>query len=280
MYYAEHAKHCYSRIIGLDASDKSKLLSDLCALAIELNLCPKDTKQLNAAKVLKSWLEKKENSGWLIILEDIDNFAEFIEHLPANGGHIIGTTRRKMAPSENMQILPVDELDVDEAFELVRKRSHRNNLHDEQLYALINRITRHALVLETVSGFLSENPEITIEEFLTQEATFFPEIIRNKNYLSGDVTRRTIATIFQCSIHKIREADKKNKRAHLAEELLHICSCLCPANIPRSALVCWLEINHAEQLQQEPDLLMRLVEQVEQYSLIKYDTCERVIIYS
>lgn len=273
IFYAEHSELAYTKFIRLNGSDEKKLKFDLMHFAKELNLCAKDTPMNVALIFLKKWFEKKENSGWIILVEDINNFSEIESWLPVKGGHIIATTRNKyLVQNNHINILEVDVMNDAEAIKMLQQISRRENENTEQLKLLANKLSNHPLALVMAGGFLLSNPLVTIEDYLNQYEDKFSDLMGNKKLITGNLTNQAIAVTFEVTIRQIYGDDEKKQRIFLAEELLRVLACMDSQNIPVVIIEDWLDCYHEKAISLENNLLTRLLQQLECHSLIKYDS--------
>jgi tetratricopeptide (TPR) repeat protein len=91
--YARHHREEYKAVLSANAGSKDSLESDFGALAATLNLPVRnDSDKKNATIAVKRWLD--EHSGWLLILDNADDF-ELVSDLLRRewAGHILLTTR-------------------------------------------------------------------------------------------------------------------------------------------------------------------------------------------
>lgn len=272
-YYSNHSEYEYTLVIRLDGSGAKAFENNLRELAVHLKIIDKNSKdKAGGLKKLCSWLSQEENAKFLMIIEDVRNIYDIKEHFPRIGHFIITTRNKNLVDNGIMHLLPVDVMSDPQAIRLLQHVSKRTNENDEQFKFLANKLSNHPLALLMAGGFLLSNPEVTVENYLNQYNSKFCDLLRHRALISGNLNNNAVTVTFEISIRQIFGDDQKNRRVSLVEELLQIFACLHRQNIPAVIIENWLANYHANNLSLESNIQIRLIQQLEMHSLIKYDS--------
>ena len=111
--FAYRTRKNYSDIFWFSCDTPSVLLTQYCELAVLLGLRQKaETRQELIRNAVRLWLD--QNSGWLLIFDNLDDFAILNEYLPrVSGGDVIITTRHDVPDSQHLGPLsPIEARDL------------------------------------------------------------------------------------------------------------------------------------------------------------------------
>jgi len=131
---ADYARQNTYRIKG--QMDANKLEASFRTLGESLNLfkgSPEKIKTKECAKIVKDWLE--QHPGWLLIFEDVTDYAAIKEYIPQKNGHVIITSRQHHWPEKNLLLIEVGMMLENEAVKLLQGLS---TLDDQALPELKN----------------------------------------------------------------------------------------------------------------------------------------------
>ena len=120
--YAHRFRDDYSSVFWVRAETRESLLADVVTLATLLNLSEKDEQdQMRSVQAVKLWLEKQTN--WLLILDNVEDFALLADILPSqNKGHIVLTSRAQ-ATGAFAQDIRLKEMEREEGALLLLRRA-------------------------------------------------------------------------------------------------------------------------------------------------------------
>jgi transcriptional regulator with XRE-family HTH domain len=114
----------YQMILWMRAETRPVLVSDIIALAEELHLVKKeDHKQYEAIEAVKRWLH--EQTGWLLVLDNIEELQLLREFLPSKSrGHILLTTRTQ-STGVRIQRIDLEKMEPEEGALFLLRRARR-----------------------------------------------------------------------------------------------------------------------------------------------------------
>ena len=123
--YAYRYAESYQAILWLRGEARDVLFSDVVALAEAFDLIDQEAteKQQSAIEAIKGWLH--ECSGWLLIIDNLEELGLLREILPArSSGHILLTTRAQFT-GPRIQRLDLETMEPDEGALLLLRRAKR-----------------------------------------------------------------------------------------------------------------------------------------------------------
>jgi tetratricopeptide (TPR) repeat protein len=171
MELAEQVKGDYNWIVWLRAGDEKQLVQSLGGSAVHLGFdAVAKIRDIDPADWLLTTLSNR--SDWLLIADDVRDFAMLARHLPAHRrGPILVTTReRHFEPVSPYDALEMTGFEDGEAFDFVLKRTERSKPGVEETKAvddLCRELGHLPLALEQAAGFMYRNG-ISAVEYLAQ----------------------------------------------------------------------------------------------------------------
>lgn len=120
--YAYRFREDYRAVLWMRADARETLLLDLLALAELLNLPEKNEHDVSrVARAVKYWLQ--DCAGWLLILDNLEDFSLLEEMLPTTfDGHILITTRAQ-ATGNFVRRIDLEPMTTEESLLLLLRRS-------------------------------------------------------------------------------------------------------------------------------------------------------------
>jgi DNA polymerase III delta prime subunit len=152
LVFASRDRMNYRDVFWFTCDTSSILLAQYCELAVLLRLKQKaDAKQEFIRNAVRLWLD--QHSGWLLIFDNVDNFAVLSEYLPrVPGGDVIITTRHDMQDSYHL-----GPLSPAEARDLLMSRSGKQvDIQPDRECAevLATELGYYPLALEQAGAFI------------------------------------------------------------------------------------------------------------------------------
>ena len=228
--YAYRHQPDYSTILWLNADSRTRMLTDINALAELLNLPerhqPDQTLLLNA---FQRWLQ--QNQGWLLILDNADDLSIAQEFLPRStvGGHMLITTRSQIV-GRMAQRVEIEEMGIEEGalFLLRRARilapedpfeqaSEQNQERAKKIAKLMDGLP---LALDQAGAYIDETQcglDEYIELFQKRQSDLLKR--RGRNVLDHP---DPVATTWSLSFEKVQQANPTSV------EILSLCAFLDP----------------------------------------------------
>jgi tetratricopeptide (TPR) repeat protein/DNA-binding XRE family transcriptional regulator len=122
--YAYRSIDAYHIVLWMRAETRAVLVSDVVAIAEELDLTGKEEqKQYEAIKAVKRWLH--EQTGWLLILDNIEELSLLRELLPSKiTGHVLLTTRSQSS-GPHIQSIDLEKMRPEEGALFLLRRAKR-----------------------------------------------------------------------------------------------------------------------------------------------------------
>lgn len=291
---AEKANQNYTRRFWLTASNEKQLLTAYRQLAVALQLIvPEDTYQNMDTVVLEqlhTWLGL--NPGWLLVVDNADDYPSIEPWLPPKGGTVLITTRAPNPgrPGIEGNIIPLKVLQPNKAVSWLEQLSDRdlNNLPPREKIAankLVNQLGCLPLALAIVGASLRVQTEVTIRDYLDSFNKKSDLLLGAPTYgaVANDTSddeskaRQVISKTWILSLEAIQKQDKTT----LAPELLEACAYLAPGSIPVLPLTEWLSSKYPEDTAEQL-LIHWLVDnhlaQLRQYSLVQRDYSQPEVV--
>lgn len=220
--YAYRYAPSYNLVWWLRAEKAETLLEDFRALADELRLpSHSDANLSRVASDVRQWLEA--HSGWLLVADNAIDPRSLERRLPSRGpGHVVITSRNRDWGSI-AQLMAIDVLDVDEAAELLLRRSGQEN-GEREARELAKQLGCLPLALEQAAAYVAENGTTLARyaELYRQQ----PKKLRAARPASWTQNQATVALTWNLSIESVRATSPA------ARKLLEICAFLAPDGIP------------------------------------------------
>ena len=273
--YAYRYKDQYSAIYWFQADDRDLLLYSIVELAEQR--IPEQSNHddpKTVAENLKHYLEKQ--SGWLLIVDNADDFSIAKKFLPESGdGCILITTRSSQLDSAIDQIA-ISPLPPNEGKLLLLRRAEQlkyttdlNQIKPAEIgkaEELTEELGMLALAIDQAGAYIGKE-DITIEEYLTlyKKAEEGKKLRQTRGDLSGEHT--SSSTTYTLNLEQVAFRDPE------AAELIRVCAFLAPEAIPKKIFTenpnIWegqLAIRLAE-----PSGFDQLCQEATRYSLVQWE---------
>jgi tetratricopeptide (TPR) repeat protein len=279
--YAYRYSEQYSAIYWLQADDISLLFLSISDLAEKL--IPDECKDIDPeviANKLKSHLE--EQSGWLLIVDNADDFSIVKEYLPrSDKGDILITTRSSQIDPAIHQI-PISTFLPDESKLLLLRRAKQlkeitdftqlDPSENEAAKELTLQLGGLPLAIDQAGAYIGKE-NITVEKYLTRyrDTERGKKLRQTRGELSGEHT--SSSTTYTLALEQVAFRDEE------AAELIRICAFLAPESIPKRIFTenpdIW-EGSLATRLH-KPLGFDELRQEATRYSLIQWDSKKELL---
>jgi len=235
--YAHRFRAHYAAVLWSGADSHSALLSGFAAFANLLNLPQKDDPDLSVvALAVRRWLET--NSGWLLVLDNVEDLALVRQFVPVDaGGHLLITTRLR-ATGEYAEPVELKKMEPEEgALFLLRRakvipKDQSLEAAGEADRALARQISTEMdglpLALDQAGAFIDEAPS-TLAEYLALYRAEGAALRARRGKLAPDHPSVTIT--FSLAFSRVAEANP------VAAELVRGCAFLAPDAIPEEIFI-------------------------------------------
>jgi tetratricopeptide (TPR) repeat protein len=279
--YAYRYSKQYSAIYWLQADDIYLFFLSVSELAEKLipDEC-KDSDPEVIANKLKSHLE--EQSGWLLIVDNADDFSIVKEYLPrSDKGDILITTRSSQIDPAIHQI-PISTFLPDESKLLLLRRAKQlkeitdftqlDPSENEAAEELTLQLGGLPLAIDQAGAYIGKE-NITVEKYLTRyrDTERGKKLRQTRGELSGEHT--SSSTTYTLALEQVAFRDEE------AAELIRICAFLAPESIPKRIFTenpdIW-EGSLATRLH-KPLGFDELRQEATRYSLIQWDSEKKLL---
>ncbi len=267
----------YSYRFWLDASTPSRLYSEYRELALYLHLIEREPYIADEAmlKQLKKWLSI--NKGWLLVLDNADQYNNIESLVPEVGGCVVVTTRDKRPGTLSKErVVEVPVLAPEEAFNWLCQLAHRpvemlTETEKEAVKNLLYKLGYLPLAIAQAAAYLRANPDVTIATYLAQFVTLLSDkTLAEGEAVEGDMySRLVVSSTWNISLQEIK---KNIAHPELADRLLGACAYLAPRNIPLSILELWFKQKDQNEDPIANYWLDEYVGQLLRYSLVDRDS--------
>jgi len=231
--YAHRNKKMYPLAIWwINAESPHKACRELLIRFGELTKDDDDIE--NVQRALKSWYDKNEKGGWLLIFDNADSYNALFPYLPHNlvEGRIFITTCKQHEFS-NINTIPIAEFSIEEATECLMVSSGIR-CDDASAREIAAQLERVPLALAQAASYIVENDCTFAEyiELLKEDKRRLLEKGKPKDHPDG------VAATWRISLDKLSDA---------AINLILLCAQLPPNDIPVQLLRnAFLEQNEPE----------------------------------
>lgn len=272
----------YQARYWLNAETVPILRNEFISIASQLGLIePK--KQISDDELIghvHRWLNI--NAGWLMILDNADNYNAITDWIPKEGGAVLVTTREPNPGTlPDKQIVRVTLLEPDEAlkwlFQLAcRTQQQASDAEFEAAKCLIDDLGCLPLAIAQAAAYLREHPNVSIvayhKEFKVLLAS--PDLASQENCEKGTdaYARKVVGMTWSISLKAIEQYYHERDTPNLSKEILSVCAYLAPKNIPVGFLQCWLTTYYAKDdsdMQNMSYFLDEFIGQSLRYSLLE-----------
>jgi len=230
--YAHRYRAHYAAVLWSGGDSHNALLSGFAAFANLLNLPQKDEQDLSVvALAVRRWLES--NSGWLLVLDNVEDLALVPQFVPVHAeGHLLITTRlrafgeyaepvelKKMEPEEGAlfllrraKVIPKDK-SLEAAGEVDRALARQISTEMDGL----------PLALDQAGAFIEETPSTLAEYLALYRAEGSALRARRGNLAPG---HPSVTITFSLAFARVADANPA------AADLVRGCAFLAPDAIP------------------------------------------------
>ncbi|MGB7846460.1 MAG: FxSxx-COOH system tetratricopeptide repeat protein [Candidatus Acidiferrum sp.] len=229
--YAYQHRELYSAVFWAKANSRDQLLGDFVAIARMLNLPSSQAKEqeVTVAEV-KQFLET--HAGWLLILDNADDFDLLREFLPDDPqGHLLLTTRAR-ALGGFAERLSIGEMQSEEGALLLLRRaglvakdaslSAANEADRSVALQISQELGDLPLALDQAGAFIEETPS-SLAEYLSFYRSEKGKLLAERDSL-GD--HPSVAVTFSLAFAQV------TGNSAAAADLIRLCAFLAPDAIP------------------------------------------------
>jgi tetratricopeptide (TPR) repeat protein/transcriptional regulator with XRE-family HTH domain len=235
--YAYRFRDEYQAVFWLRAETYDALMVDIVALAELLKLPEKDEQdQSIILKAVKKWLEK--SSHWLLILDNVEDFAMLVDFLPSQSmGHILLTTRVQ-ATGTLADRINVEQMEPDEGALFLLRRA-KLLAHDATLDEASRSLQVQAkdisqmldglpLALDQAGAYIEETG-CSLTAYGNRYQARRAMLLDRRGSTSIEHPQSVTTTLSLC-IEKVEQSSS------VAAELLYACAFLFPDAIPEEII--------------------------------------------
>lgn len=235
--YAYRYRGEYNYVLWMSAVDSDTLTSDFLTAANSLRI-PLDNNQSQERIItdVKQWLN--DHPGWLLILDNVEDFTLLNKFLPtADSGHILLTTRAQ-AVDPNFSLLPIKKMDKAEGTLLLLRRARllaSNALLEEaseqdkaQAEQIVEAMDGLPLALDQAAAYI-EGTKRTLQDYYQLYQQHSKELLERRSSLSVDHPE-PFATTCLLSFEKVKQDNQA------AADLLRLVAFLAPDDIPEQLI--------------------------------------------
>ena len=253
--YAHRYRGDYAAGFWMTADSRDALVSGFAGLASLLGL-PVDQDLGKTAEAVKHWFES--NSGWLLILDNVESMNEVKDWIPAeHRGHVVITTRMHSTGTV-ARGLDLAKMTADEGADfLLRRAKIENPSHADRTAArdLSKQMGGLPLALDQAGAYIEE-AQVSASEYLKLYQREGKKL-RARSGVTPD--HDSVTRTFSLAVERLGER---------AKDIVCICAFMAPDAIPEEILTGG----------EEPDLAFReAVAEAAKYSLISRSAAERTI---
>lgn len=272
LQYSYNAQR-YTSVIWFSANSVDSLNQQYAEFSEILGLEKQSIRNNNAIKYVKKWLEN--NKGWLLILDSANNYKEIESFLPESGGNIIITSRHRSWPSK-FNIIPVTEMDEEDALKLALTLSQQKMDTAENIAAkeLIKMLGYLPLAITQASSYIKQK-QIKFSEYLGLYRKYETKLLDENSI--NDTQSLPVTVIWKVILDNILNHEKISQ-PNLALDILKLISLLSPNKIPEKFISTWLYTQHPEIV--SPELtLNKYISLLWEYSIININDASFLSIH-
>lgn len=276
--YAYRYRSDYQTILWAHAETRELLYSDLVSIAQILDLPEKGgQEQRRIIEVVRRWFST--HSGWLLILDNIEDLSLIEEILPLDcQGHLLLTTRVQ-STGGIVQRLDLDLMEPDEGMLFLLRRAKLLDL-DTPLYAsthvseateIYQLLAGLPLALDQAGAYIEEtgcSPADYLQRYQIGRARLLA-----RRGLLGSEHPESVQTTFALSFEKAEQANPA------AAGILRLCAFLAPDAIPEEMIMQGVSDLDASLQELIPDVfaLDEALGTLRKYSLLRRDPETRML---
>jgi len=235
--YAYRYRHEYQDVLWLRADTRETLISDFVTIASSLHLPEKDEQnQILVVNAVKHWLNA--HTGWLLILDNVEDFDMISDFLPSgNGGHILLTTRAQ-STGIVAQRIDLEKMESEEGALFLLRRAKlvtQDTLYEHITASNYDKAMNISYIMDGLplaldqAGAYIEETSCSLSDYLER---YQNQQIALLNTRIGPVADHpeSVATTFLLSFEKVKRVNPA------AAELLRLCAFLHPDAIPEEII--------------------------------------------
>ena len=274
LQYIHYTKHPYTIKIWFDAENINKLKQSYENFAAEIGYNKESQPSTNAVSYVKKWLAL--HPGWIIVIDDVDNYDDIEPFLPEKGGHVILTTRKRDWP-ENFKILSIDVMTEAESIDtlntMIKDNSSSELAQKKELAATLGYLP---LALAQAGAYI-HHKNVSVAEYIKLYNANELQLLSDDSFAKG-VKSTPVAVTWNISLKAILKEASEQNEPPIAIELITVCSYLAPDRISRDLLLSWLKDTHPNL--SNPELILnKHIELLWKYSMINYDSKNNISIH-
>ena len=276
LQYIYYTKYPYTMKIWFDGQNIEALNQSYENFATELGYHKESEPSLTAVAYVKKWLAS--HPGWIIVIDNADNYDDIEQFLPEKGGHVILTTRKRDWP-ENFKILHIDVMTEAEAIQtlnVVTKDHSASELSSKK--KLAEMLGYLPLALAQAGAYINHK-NVSVAEYIKLYHTNKLQLLSDNSFTKG-IKTTPVSVTWNISLKAIlKEAAAEHNNLPIAIELITVCSYLAPDKISRNLLLSWLKDTHPNL--SNPELILnKHIELLWKYSMINYDSDGNISIHN
>jgi tetratricopeptide (TPR) repeat protein len=256
--YAYRHREDY-QVVWWVRSEGPELAADYGGLAVKLGLIGADVPdQREIVAAARGWLE--QNSGWLLILDNVPDAKAVYDYLPRGGdGHVL-ITSRSQALGEVATTVDVPEFPRPESIAFLKKRTGKTEGAD----AVAEEVGDLPLALEQAAAYV-EATRCTLGEYTKLFQTSRETLWKGQKPPLG--YNETVGTTWAVAMDRVK------RECAPAADLLNLCAFLAPDDIPLDVIG-----EHAEHLPEglaeavgDKAVLNKMKAALRRYSFVKVE---------
>lgn len=275
--YAYRYRSEYQTILWAQAETRELLYSDLVSIAQALDLLEKGEKeQRRIMEVVKRWFAT--HSGWLLILDNIEDLSLIEEILPLDcQGHLLLTTR--VQSTGVVQRLDLELMEPEEGALFLLRRAKLLDLdaalhtsaYVSEAIAIYQLLAGLPLALDQAGAYMEETG-CSPADYLQRYQIGRARLLARRGLLGGEHPESVQAT-FALSFEKAEQANPA------AAGILRLCAFLAPDAIPEEMIMQGVSELDAPLQALTPDVLAldEALGTLRKYSLLRRDPETRVL---
>jgi tetratricopeptide (TPR) repeat protein/transcriptional regulator with XRE-family HTH domain len=236
--YAHSYRHLYQAILWVNASTRDTLSTDFIMLASLLDLSKQQDQEEVVVQAVKHWLTA--NTGWLLILDNVDSLKTVLEFLPTYwAGDVLLTTRLQVLGTI-AQSFEVEKMSQDEGVTFLLRRTKllapsipldqvEQESQLDEAAKIVEELGGLPLALDQASAYIEET-RCGLSQYLHRYNSHRKELLlRRGSYPINHP--EPVATTWQLSFQEIEE------KWPASAELLSLCAFLDADSIPEELLI-------------------------------------------
>ncbi len=224
----------FSFISWIEEADEGLLEMDIKGLAHILGIPAAESTE-TTLQDLKAWLSL--HPGWLLVFDNVNDFQLIQNHAPRYGGYVLTTSRRAGSISWVNKCITVSKFEHDESVNYLKRRLDEEEEETGKCWEKETEVTKLAdtlghlpLALKHAASYILEVKEgqTSIQKYIEQYEMTKGEVLNSELVDKFDVP--AVLITWNITMEQIKKMNP------LASEMLDVCSCIAPDNIPYELL--------------------------------------------